>query len=285
MAVITMNVFSVYVKQNMDVTVVLPDDVFTGAGNGGCSVGSSGVAGDAGCGVDDKLPCVWLYHGGSGDHTEWLYHTNLVDYVNERRIAAVIPNVHESCFVDMHIGCKYGTYVGRELPNLIHTMFRCISDKREDNYVVGFSNGGYGCLHVALRYPHMFSWVGAFSAGDKADAVFENDGSPKSLRRIWTFGDGDLHQNKYGLTYMADRLIENINSENVVAPNIYHACGGKDPWLWMNHIVRDYFLEHKEYFVYTYDEIDELGHEWKFWDIELIKFLDYVGLVKKEGRV
>ncbi len=310
MAVITMNVFSVYVKQNMDVTVVLPDDVFKWAEEVGCGVDSYGAAvGEAGAdmtsssSVDEKLPCVWLYHGGSGDHTEWLYHTNLVDYVNERRIAAVLPNVHESCFVDMHIGCKYGTYVGRELPNLIHTMFRCISDRREDNYIAGFSNGGYGCLHVALRYPDRFCWVGAFSAGDKADAIFDNDGSPKSLRRIWTFGDGDLHQNKYGLTYMADRLIEKLNCKGdseqkssnrdamvsekdikeIVAPKIYHACGGKDPWLWMNHIVRDYFLEHKEHFVYTYDEIDELGHEWKFWDIELIKFLDYVGLVKKEG--
>ena len=34
MAVISMNVFSVYVKQNMDVTVVLPDDVFTDGGSG-----------------------------------------------------------------------------------------------------------------------------------------------------------------------------------------------------------------------------------------------------------
>lgn len=33
---------------------------------------------------------------------------------------------------------------------------------------------------------------------------------------------------------------------------------------------------------YIYDEIDELGHEWRFWDIELCKFLDYAGL--KEVR-
>ena len=33
---------------------------------------------------------------------------------------------------------------------------------------------------------------------------------------------------------------------------------------------------------YVYDEIEELGHEWRFWDIELNKFLDYAGL--KEVR-
>lgn len=268
MAVITMNLFSVYVKQNMDVTVVLPDDVVEAAGKGALS-------------QEDKLPCVWLYHGGSGDHTEWLYHTNLVDYVNERRFAAVLPNVHESCFVDMNIGSKYGTYVGRELPNFIHNSFSCISDKREDNYVSGLSNGGYGCLHVGLRNPDRFGWIGAFSAGDKADSEFLNDGSPKSLHRIRLFGDGDLHNNKYGLTYQANRLLEQgygLTGEKLT-PKIYHACGGKDPWLAMNHIVRYYFLEHNEDFVYTYDEIEELGHEWRFWEEELIRFLDHVGLV------
>jgi enterochelin esterase-like enzyme len=46
----------------------------------------------------------------------------------------------------------------------------------------------------------------------------------------------------------------------------------------MNHIVRDYFLEHNDFYNYTYDELEGLGHEWKFWDIELQKFLDYAGL-------
>lgn len=40
----------------------------------------------------------------------------------------------------------------------------------------------------------------------------------------------------------------------------------------MNHIVRDYFLEHKDYFDYTYDEMENYGHEWKFWNIELKNF-------------
>ncbi len=37
-------------------------------------------------------------------------------------------------------------------------------------------------------------------------------------------------------------------------------------------------LEHNDFYNYTYDELEGLGHEWKFWDIELQKFLDYAGL-------
>lgn len=254
MAVMNVNVFSESLGHYMDVTVVLPDNIQIG----------------------EKLTCVWLYHGGSGDHTEWLYHTPLVDYVNERHFAAVIPGVHESCFVDMNIGNRYGTYVAKELPELIWKMFICISDKREDNYVSGLSNGGYGCLHSALMYPEYYSKVGAFSAGDKADADFPNDGGAKSITRIRLYGDGDLHRNEYGLTYLADQLL----LKNVEKPIIYHACGGQDPWLDMNHIVRDYFLSHPEY-DYTYDEIPEYGHEWPFWDEELKRFLDFAGLKKK----
>ena len=94
MAVINVNLFSMNLLHDMDVTVVLPDKIDKG----------------------EKLKCVWLYHGGSGDHVDWLYHVRLTDYVNERHFAAVLPTVHESCFVDMNIGNKYGTYVGKELP-------------------------------------------------------------------------------------------------------------------------------------------------------------------------
>jgi S-formylglutathione hydrolase FrmB len=249
-----MNIFSMCLKHEIDVTVVLPDKIEDG----------------------EKLKCVWLYHGGSGDHVDWLYHTRLVDYVNDGHFAAVLPTVHESCFVDMNMGNRYGTYVGKELPGIIWKMYRCISDRREDNYVSGLSNGGYGCFHTALMYPDKFSVVGAFSAGDKADADFPNDGGAKSVTRIRLYGDGDLHKNEYGITFLADRLIDEVESgkrDISTLPKIYHACGSLDPWLNMNHILRDYFKNNEKYFNYTYDEVEGLGHEWDFWEMELKRFL------------
>ena len=257
MAVINLNLFSMMLRFGTDVTVVLPDEIQK----------------------DEKLACVWLYHGGSGDHTDWLYHTDLVDEVEKRHFAAVLPNVNESCFVNMNIGGKYESYVAKELPSIIWNMFDCISKDREKNFVSGLSNGGYGCLHTILKYPDKFSKVGAFSAGDKADSVFLNDGSEKSINRIRLFGDGDLHKTEYGLTYLADLFIE----KELPKIQIYHACGSLDPVLDMNHIVRDYFLEHKDYFDYTYDEMENYGHEWKFWNIELKKFLDFAGLCEKQN--
>lgn len=252
MAVFKTNVFSMFLKQNMDVTIILPEGLKEG----------------------EKLKTIWLYHGSSGDHTGWLYHTKIVEYVKEYHFAVVLPNVHESCFVDMNIGRKYGSYVGKELVSTIQQMFPVMSAERKDNYVSGFSNGGYGCLHVALSNPDTFSVVGAFSAGDKADSDFANDGSAKSIGRIRLFGSGDLNENAYGLKYLAQKLID----ENLQRPIIYHACGSEDPWLDKNEILRDFFLAHGEQFDYTYDQIEGAGHTWEFWEEEFVRFLHFLGM-------
>lgn len=253
MAVIRCNLFSMNLKQNMECYVILPDKLEQ---------------------KQKPLKAIWLYHGGSGDHTAWLYNTSISRYVNDKRFATVIPNVHESCFVDMNIGGKYGTYVGEELPKIIWSMFPIISSKREDNYVCGFSNGGYGCLHTALTYPEKYSAVGAFSAGDKADSDFENDNSPKSVSRIRLFGAGNLNENEYGLKFQAKQLL----SAGKEMPRIYHACGSQDPWLDKNIIVKEFFESLGGKCDYTYDQIDGLGHVWEFWEEELVRFIKYLGM-------
>ena len=52
MAVINLNLFSMMLRFGTDVTVVLPDEIQK----------------------NEKLACVWLYHGGSGDtQTGFIY--------------------------------------------------------------------------------------------------------------------------------------------------------------------------------------------------------------------
>ena len=91
MPVMNINLFSITLRYGIDCMVVLPENLKKG----------------------EKLKCLWLYHGGSGDHTAWLYHTPLVELAEEKHFAAVLPNVHESCFVNMNIGDAFGTFVGK----------------------------------------------------------------------------------------------------------------------------------------------------------------------------
>ena len=59
--VMNVNHFSIYLKRNMECTVILPSHIKN----------------------DEKLPVLWLYHGGSGDNTVWLYHSPILEYVDE----------------------------------------------------------------------------------------------------------------------------------------------------------------------------------------------------------
>ena len=59
--VMNVNHFSIYLKRNMECTVILPSHIKN----------------------DEKIPVLWLYHGGSGDNTVWLYHSPIAEYVDE----------------------------------------------------------------------------------------------------------------------------------------------------------------------------------------------------------
>lgn len=259
MTTMKINHFSKTLSINMDCRLLMPDQLVD----------------------DEKLKVVWLCHGGSGDENEWLYYSTIASLVDNLHIAFVIVNANDSCFVNMAHGMNYGTYIGEELPHMIKTMFPCLSDKREDNYISGLSNGGYGCFLIGLKYRHNFSAIGAFSAGDKADATPKPYEPGQMNPRVRMFGQEDISNTEYSMKYLAKKIAKEYQEgiDTTPLPRIYHACGSLDPWLDLNLKVRDCLLECncKEY-DYVYQQTEGLGHEWAFWDMQLRKFLEYVGM-------
>lgn len=223
---------------------------------------------------EKKYKTLWLYHGGNGDHTAWLRETRIEAYARERELAVIMPGVHRSCFVNLNGGFNYGDFVGRELVDIMRNLFPRLSHKREDNFVAGLSNGGYGCIHVGFSNPDIYGAIGAFSAGDKADVDVQN----RSSEQKRMFADGDLRDGYYSLKYVGRKMLES----GATPPIVYHACGELDPWLHLNHLMRDFFISCPgDPFHYCYDELEGYGHQWEFWDIAIQKFFDYLGLEKK----
>ncbi|MGX8688061.1 MAG: alpha/beta hydrolase, partial [bacterium] len=93
--------------------------------------------------------------------------------------------------------------------------------------------------------------------------------------RIRMFGQREIHGTEYSIVHLARTLAASKKEK----PRVYHACGGKDPWLDMNLIVRESFesLACPAY-DYTYHQDERYGHEWTFWHEELIRFLDYIAI-------
>jgi S-formylglutathione hydrolase FrmB len=159
-------------------------------------------------------------------------------------------------------------------------MFPRLSTLREDNYIAGLSNGGYGCLKLGLARPDLYGAFGAFSAGNKADVPFINDGSAGAKSRIALFGEGDMEGTENDLKYLGTKAFE----KKIPLPKVYHACGDLDPWLYLNHNMRDFFTSFEnDPYHYQYHEPEGYGHTWDFWDREIVHFFSYLGLEKKEG--
>lgn len=255
-----LNHFSRELGFNMDCNLLLPENVSD----------------------SEHLKVLWLCHGGSGDENQWLYYSSAIaQVVEDYHIGIVIVNANDSCFVDMPYWKQYGSYIGSELPQIIWSMFKCLSDKREDNYICGLSNGGYGCFITGLKYRENFSAIGAFSAGDKADSKPKPYKEGTMNPRVRMFGKEDISETEYSMKYLAKAVAGEYEKGDSNIPRIYHACGSLDPWLDLNILVKECMEEIAcPAYDYTYHQVDGLGHEWSFWDIEIIKFLEYVGIEK-----
>ena len=186
---------------------------------------------------EDDAPwrVLWLLHGGSGDQTNWLRSTRVEEYASEyKNLAVIMPHAYQSCFINMARGQKYGEYIGRELVEKMRALLPRLSRRREDNWIAGFSNGGYGCLMVGLTYPETFGVIGAYGAGDKADADFGYRNADKER----LFGPGDMKDGPYS----ARKKIRELPLSGRPIPEVEHGVGEFDNWRDMNEMVRDEFL-------------------------------------------
>ncbi|MDE7218787.1 MAG: esterase family protein [Oscillospiraceae bacterium] len=108
-------------------------------------------------------PVVYLLHGLSGNCSDWSRFTAVERYVAAKGAAIVMPEVQRSFYADMALGIDYFSYVQQELPQICGRLFG-LSLRREKNYVMGLSMGGYGALKCALTAPRQYAGCAAFSA-------------------------------------------------------------------------------------------------------------------------
>ncbi len=248
---VKLNIFSNVLSMHNDCRILFPDET----------------------GTNETLPVLWLCHGGSGDEDAWLYYSHIAELPDLYRIAVILVNANDSCFTDMAYGLNYASYIGTELPEILYRMFPRLSDRRENNFISGLSNGGYGCLLIGLTYPERFRAIGAFSAGDKADSSYVRSDGTEITPRIRMFGADDIYETRYSVRYLARCVSEGTGKK----PYIYHACGSLDPWLDLNLLVKQTMEELDDpAFSYVYEQFEGLGHEWKLWDAAVLRFLNYL---------
>ena len=194
----------------------------------------------------EPYPVLYLLHGYGNNHATWTGYSNIELYAEERQIAVVMLSAENKFYADHGGDDNYLTFISEELPSFIQNTFP-VSRRPEDTYIAGLSMGGYGSLIHGLSHPERFHAIGTFSG-----AV--------------------IHQNKDVLQPMV--LLKEAVEKGKQVPRIYLACGNDDFLLEANHqfddLMTDLEIDHYSEF------IDGYTHEWRFWDLEVERFLDWI---------
>lgn len=226
---------------------------------------------------EEKLPCLYLLHGLSDDHTMWMRQTRLEHYARKYRAAIVMPAVNRSFYTDMAQGAKYFTFVSQELPQVMERYFP-ISNAREDRFAAGLSMGGYGAMKLGLLCPDRYAAIASFSGALEMEKSWQDSRRGDDfLRELDTvFGGEEAMQNSdNNLSRMAVKLAKTPGA----APRIYVACGTEDFLFAANNSFVKNFGKalNIEYFT------EPGAHTWDFWDKHIEKALKWFGLPEAEN--
>ncbi len=251
MAKTVTNFYSYVLNRAVDITVVLPSVT--------CPE-SLGLAGYPPCHVlKEKFPVLYLLHGFGNNHAQWTGYTNVEMYAEEQRIAVVNISAENKSYVKIG-GDDFFRFVSEELPEFILNYFP-ISDKPEDTYIAGLSMGGYGAYMHGLSHPERYHAIGAFSAGVTINPNLLADNPLKQ---------GEPVPDELNL----EKIAEKLKADGKDFPLIYASCGTED-FLYKPDKAFAEKLEALGADV-TWEEAEGFDHEWRFWDMQVEHFLDWL---------
>lgn len=265
MAKFVCNVISYILRRTVDITVVIPTPTIPQA--------TRRFKAQEPCvhTPREKYPVVYLLHGMGNNHATWTGYTNVEMFAEERQIAIVNLSAENKAYITRD-GDDFFRFVSEELPDFICGMFP-VSSRPEDTYIAGLSMGGYGTLVHALSFPERFAAFGAFSAAVRmrpANDKFDPDKLADAYSGDLLSDDVPVEYPQYDPKTLAKRLVQ----DGKAFPKVYMACGGQDFLLRINRAFRDYLISLGA--DVTWDEIEQYGHEWRFWNIEVERFLDWL---------
>ena len=224
-----------------------------------------------------KFQTVYLIHGGGDDDTMVYRYTNAERFAREANVMLVTPNIANSFGIDTRYGVKYQTFLAEELPTVIQTLFPS-SDKREDNFIMGFAMGGNVALGTAILHPEKYAECVDISGGigmtlDNQTLKDELDGDHfRNAMPLFNAAFGpssEVDGADYDLHAAAER---NLKS-GIITP-IHIAVGSKE--FIRKRVETDYARLCELNYPVTFELVEGADHDWVFWDNYIEKALKEV---------
>ena len=255
-----MSMFSDVLQMDTDVSVLLPENR-----KGGIDP----------LYPDKKYPVLYCLHGHGDDHTAWIRKSNIEIIAREYQVIVVMPTVQRGYYIDSENGYQYYTYISKELPIKIANFFPA-SLKREDQYLMGNSMGGYGALRVGMGNPENYKAIYALSPA-----------LPQSFSGIqneFTRGIDLLFQGIDRIDGTENDLLKltlDLDKYDGNKPEIHACCATEDLLVWDGYERLDKYIKENtknlNYSSYT----EKGGHDWGFWNPQIAKAFEVFGFEKR----
>lgn len=202
-----------------------------------------------------KLPVVYLLHGYSGNHLDWINKARGFEKAADQyNLIIVCPDGgFSSWYWDSPVdpSSQYETYISKELINAIDAKYKTIQD-RKGRAITGLSMGGHGALYLAFKHQDVFGAVGSMSGGVDI-RPFPNNWD--MAKRLGAYAEYPERWEKNTV----------INMLNLLTPNslaIIIDCGTDDFFFEVNKNLHEQLL----YRNIPHDFITRPGgHTWPYW--------------------
>jgi hypothetical protein len=210
--------------------------------------------------IDGPYHVLFLLHGLSDDHSKWMRMTSVERYADGYPMIVVMPDGGRGFYQDGAASAKYGTALGKELPQLIKRWFPV----HPRFAISGLSMGGYGSLRLGFEYSETFRSVWAFSGSSEFGMEGDYDRMESFPREFHNIVEVPAAGSRADLFKIAE------NATN--PPAIGFDCGTED---WLIDSNRK-FHAHLEKLGIPHEYREHPGgHDWTYWDAHIREAFEF----------
>jgi putative tributyrin esterase len=206
-----------------------------------------------------KLPVVYLLHGGGGGFREWSNYSD-VAYFAESGLILVMPEGNSSYYANAvdPPADRYEDYIARDLISDVEGKFP-VATGRANRAIAGLSMGGFGAVNLALHHPDLFVFVaGLSSAIDVPRRAFSIKRLQQSRHYDSIFGSAGSQTRRDNDPFVLLR-----NADPQAAPYFFLTCGEQEGLLPANREFASLLAQ--RHFRIEFHTVRG-GHDWNQWN-------------------
>lgn len=213
-----------------------------------------------------QYPTIYVLHGASGDHQDWLTRTGIRSYALPHQAILVFPDGNPfGWYLDSPVDpeSQYESYIIKELIPYIDERYATIPNG-SGRGIVGLSMGGHGALTLAFKHPD------AFASASSLSGILDLTAHPFNWQLPNRLGDLASNQEAWkanSALHLADHLPADTYLQILFDTGTSDSDALDD-----NRAMHAKLTERR--IAHTYNEYPG-HHNWDYWDAHIAEHLQF----------